>query len=183
MTDVRVLGVVAAAVSLAMAGGSWLVSRLTRFCGRRTTMLLGAGVVYALATMGVGLTSSFRIAVTLYLVAMAASGVFTPVCQAYLHAVIPGEQRATVLSLNSLVASAGSMGGQAGLGWLAATRSLGLGYVAGGIAAAAAIPWLLAMRWLGGAPDRIKGTSARFAACETLAIPVASAAVEARESV
>src|SRR5688572_744601 len=48
MTDVRVLGFVAAAVSLAMAAGSWLVERLTRFCGRRTTMLLGASVVYAL---------------------------------------------------------------------------------------------------------------------------------------
>jgi hypothetical protein len=30
------------------------------------------------------------------------------------------------------------------------------------------------MRRLGGAPDRIKGTSARFAACESLAIPDAS---------
>ena len=181
MTDVRVLGVVAAAVSLAMAGGSWLVSRLTKVCGRRTTLLLGAAVVYFLTTIGVGLTSSFWVAVSLYLVSMAASGVFTPVCQAYLHAVIPGEQRATVLSLNSLVASAGSMGGQAGLGWLAATRSLGTGYVAGGIAAAFALPWILAMRWLGGAPDRIQGTSARFAACESLAIPAAGEALEARE--
>ena len=102
---------------------------------------------------------------------MAAVGVFTPVTQAYLHAVIPTEQRATVLSLNSLVASVGSMGGQGGLGWLAASRSLGTGYVAGGIAAAFAIPWILVMRRLGGAPDQIKGTAGRFAACETLSIP------------
>lgn len=180
--DVRVLGVVAAAVSLAMAGGSWLVERLTRFCGHRTTMLLWASGVYAVTTIGVGLTDSFWIAVSLYLVGMAASGVFTPVGQAYLHAVIPGAQRATVLSLNSLVASAGSMGGQAGLGWLAATRSLGMGYVAGGVISALAIPWLLAMRRLGGAPDRIKGTAARFAACESLAIPAASQVLEARET-
>ena len=183
MTDVRVLGVIAAAISLAMAGGSWLVERLTRFCGHRTTLLIGAAVVFAATTLGVGLTTSFGIAVGLYLVSMAAVGVFTPVCQAYLHAVIPSEQRATVLSLNSLVASAGSMGGQAGLGWLAASRSLGTGYVAGGIAAAFAIPWILAMRRIGGTPDRVKGTASRFAACESLAIPVASEAVEAREAV
>jgi MFS family permease len=170
-SDVRVLGFVAAAVSLAMAGGSWLVERLARFCGHRTTLLLWASAVYAITTIGVGLTDSFWVAVTLYLAGMAASGVFTPVCQAYLHAVIPSAQRATVLSLNSLVASAGSTGGQAGLGWLAATRSLGMGYVVGGIASAFAIPWLLAMRRVGGSPDRVKGTASRFAACETLAIP------------
>jgi MFS family permease len=179
MTDVRVLGVVAAAVSLAMAGGSWLVERLTRFCGHRTTLLLSAAVVHAGATVAVGLTSSFWVAVSLYLVAMAAIGVFTPVNQAYLHAVIPSEQRATVLSLNSLAASVGSMGGQGGLGWLAASRSLGSGYIAGGIVAAFAIPWIIAMRRLGGAADRIKGTASRFAACETLAIPASGEALEA----
>ena len=178
--DVRVLGVVAAAVSLAMAGGSWLVERLTRFCGHRTTMLLGAAVVYALTTIGVGLAGSFWVAVSLYLVSMAASGVFTPVNQAYLHAVIPGAQRATVLSLHSLVGSAGSMGGQAGLGWLAATRSLGMGYVAGGVVAALAIPFVVAMRRQGGAPDRIKGTASRFAACEALVIPSPSTTTQAR---
>ena len=182
MTDVRVLGVVAAAIALAMAGGSWLVERLTKFCGHRTTLLLGAAVVHAAATVAVGLTSSFWVAVTLYLVAMSAVGVFTPVNQAYLHAVIPSEQRATVLSLSSLAASVGSMGGQGGLGWLAASRSLGAGYVAGGVAAAFALPWILAMRRLNGDADRIKGTAGRFAACETLAIPVRPKAVVGQES-
>ena len=176
------LGVVAAAVSLAMAGGSWLVERLTRFCGHRTTLLLGAAIVHAGATIAVGLTSSFWVAVSLYLVAMAAVGVFTPVTQAYLHAVIPTEQRATVLSLNSLAASVTSMGGQGGLGWLAASRSLGAGYVAGGIAAAFAVPWLIAMRRLNGDADRIKGTASRFAACESLAIPAGGTALGARET-
>lgn len=182
MTDVRVLGAVAAAVSLAMAGGSWLVERLARFCGHRSTLLLGAAVVHAGATVAVGLTSSFWVAVSLYLVAMAAIGVFTPVNQAYLHAVIPSEQRATVLSLSSLVASVGSMGGQGGLGWLAASRSLGTGYIAGGIAAAFAIPWIIAMRRLNGDADRIKGTASRFAACESLAIPAGGAALDARDT-
>jgi MFS family permease len=119
--------------------------------------------------------------VSLYLVASAALGVFTPVNQAYLHSVIPSEQRATVLSLNSLVASVGSAGGQSGLGWLAASRSLGSGYVAGGIAAAFAIPWIVAMRRLGGDPDRIKGTASRFAACESLAIPAGAETLQARD--
>ena len=176
-----ILGVVAAATSLAMAGGNWLVERLTRFCGRRTTLLLGASVVYTATAIGVGLAPTFWVAVTLYLAGMAAAGVFQPVRQAYLHQVVPSEQRATVLSLASLVGSAGSMGGQAGLGWLAATRSLGTGYVAGGIATAFAIPWLLAMRRLAGSPDRIVGMAGRYGACETLALPAGVPAGAERE--
>lgn len=179
--EIWILGVVAAATSLAMAGGSWLVEWLARYCGRRTTLLLGAALVYTATSIGVGLASTFSAAVTLYLIGMAATGVFQPVRQAYLHAVVPREQRATVLSLASLVGSGGSMGGQIGLGWLAANRSLATGYIAGGLATALAIPWLAGMRRLGGAPDRIRGTAARFAACDALTIPAGSTSVEVRE--
>jgi MFS family permease len=178
---VWILGVVAAATSLAMAAGNWLVERLTRYCGRRTTMLLGASIVYSVTAIGVGLASSFTVAVTMYLIGMAASGVFQPVRQAYLHAVVANERRATVLSLASLMSSAGSMGGQAGLGWLAASRGLGAGYVAGGVMTALAVPWVLAMRRRGGAPDRIIGKAGRYASCESLALPAGVAADPERE--
>jgi MFS family permease len=171
MNGTWILGLVAAAVSLAMAAGSSLVELFTKWCGHRTTLLFWASVVYSLTAIGVGLTGSFWVAVGLYLLGSAASGVFLPVRQAYLHSVVPREQRATVLSLASLAGSAGSMGGQAGLGWVASSRSLGAGYVAGGIVSALALPWIFGMRRLGGPPDRVKGTSARFAACESLAIP------------
>jgi Na+/melibiose symporter-like transporter len=166
-----VLGAIAAAISLATAIGNWLVERLTRFCGTRTMILLGGAGVFTGASIGVGLAPTFWTAVALYLLAMAASGVFQPVLQAYLHAVVPGEQRATVLSLSSFMASVTSMGGQAGLGWLAASRSLASGYVVGGIATILAIPLLISMRRRGGAPDRITGKAGRYAACEPLAVP------------
>jgi len=178
---VWILGVVAAATSLAMACGSWLVERLTRFCGRRTTLLLGAALVYTATSIGVGLASTFGTAVTLYLIGMAAIGVFQPVRQAYLHAVVPREQRATVLSLAALLGSTGSMGGQAGLGWLASSRSLATGYVAGGIATALAIPWLIGMRRLGGAPDNIVGKAGRYMSCDPLALPSGVQAAAERE--
>ncbi len=176
-----ILGTVAAAISLAAAAGNWLVERLTRFCGHRTTMLLGASIVYTATSIGVGLAPTFWIAVTLYLVSMAASGVFQPVLQAYLHAVVSREQRATVLSLASLLGSVGSMGGQAGLGWMAASRSLAGAYVVGGITSVLAIPWLIGMRRLDGAPDRIVGKAGRYAACEPLAVPAGAQASAKRE--
>lgn len=177
-----VLGVVAAATSLAMAAGSWLVERLTRYCGRRTTMLIGASVVYTITAIGVGLVDSFAYAVTLYLIGMAASGVFQPVRQAYLHAVVPSAQRATVLSLASLASSSTSMVGQGGLGWLAAGRGLASGYVAGGLLTALAIPWLVSMRRLGGAADQIVGKAGRYSTCDTLARPAGVTADPERDA-
>ena len=52
----------------------------------------------AVATTGVGLVDSFWPAVVLFLLAMGAMGVVTPVQQAYLHAVVPSAERATVVS-------------------------------------------------------------------------------------
>lgn len=169
--DTRVLGLIAAAIALSMMAGNWLVERVTRFCGRRTTLLLGAAVVYSATAVGVGLVDSFAAAVTLYLIGMMSAGVFQPVRQAYLHLVVPTEQRATVLSLASLVASGGSMTGQAGLGWLAARNSLASGYVVGGLLTALAIPVVLRMRQLGGGPDRIVGRAGRYSVCPSLALP------------
>ena len=166
-----ILGWIAAAIAVAMMLGNWLVERMTRFCGKRSTLLLGAGAVYAATAIGVGMTDSFALAVSLYLIGMMSSGVFQPVRQAYLHQVVPSEQRATVLSLASLVSSSGSMLGQGGLGWVAARTSLATGYVVGGALTVLAIPPVLAIRRLGGVADLILGKAGRYTACATLALP------------
>lgn len=178
---VWVLGTVAAAISLSMMAGNWLVERITRFCGRRTTLLLGAAIVFGLASIGTGLSRSFPAAVGCYLVAMMAAGVFQPVRQAYLHMVVPAEKRATVLSLASLVSSGGSMGGQAGLGFLASRGSLAAGYVAGGLAAGLAVPFVATMRRLGGGPDLIVGEAGRYRTCTTQALPEGVSVAARRE--
>ena len=171
MDAIWVLGAIAAAISLAMIAGNSIVERLTRYCGRRTTIMLGASVVYSATAIGVGLVHSFWAAIALYLIGMMSSGVFGPVRQGYIHLVVAREQRATVLSLASLVASAGSMAGQAGIGWIAAHGSLATGYVVGGAVTALAIPFVLALRALGGGPDQIVGKAGRYSVCTTLALP------------
>ena len=170
-TMVWVTGTIAAAVALAMAGCNAVVERLTAYCGRRTTILIGAAAVYSVASVGVGLAPAFPLAVLLYLISMMGAGIFQPVRQGYLHLAVASEQRATVLSLASLVASLGSMAGQAGLGWLSARESLRSGYVAGGLATALALVFLVAMRRLGGVPDRIVGKAGRYSACSPLSLP------------
>jgi MFS family permease len=172
---VWVAGVVAALIALSTIAGNALVEFLTRFCGRRTTLLLWAAAGVAAGSIGVGLATSFWVAVVLLLLPTAAAGVGEPVKQAYLHQVIPSEERATVVSFDSLVESAGGIGGQLGLGYLARAQSIAAGYVTGGVALFATIPVLLVLRRLGGPADRIVGrTAGRPAACAGQGLPEVS---------
>jgi MFS family permease len=125
---------------LATIAGNGLVDYFTRFCGWRTTLLLAASPVLAFAAAGVGLVDSFGAAVLLFLLATGAIGVVAPVQQAYLHAVVPSSERATVVSFASLLGSAGGIGGSLGLGYVARARSVATGYVTGGLMMLLALP-------------------------------------------
>jgi MFS family permease len=94
-----------------------------------------------------------------------------PVKQAYLHKVTPSEQRATVVSFDSLFASLGSMFGQAGLGRLAQVQSIDAGYVVGGLFSALAVPVVLALRRLDEPADRFVGTAGVQGACAAQGLP------------
>jgi MFS family permease len=170
-----VSGLIAALVALATIGGNSLVEWLTRFCGKRTTLLLWAAGVQSVAAVGVGLANSFWIAVALYLVVMGATGVWMPVRQAYLHQVTPSEQRATVVSFDPLFASLGSMFGQTGLGRISQVQSIGAGYIVGGLLSALAVPVVLAIRRLDEPADHFVGRAGTQAACAAQGLPNVSA--------
>ncbi len=153
-------GVVSALVALALMGGNAVVEYLSRFCGRRSTLMLWASAALVAGGVGVGLAGSFWPALGALLVAMTAMGVIGPVRQAYLHEVVPTEQRATVLSFDSLVSGVGSTGGQVGLGALAQARGFAPAYVVGGLITAAALPLVGLVRRRGGAADVIVGRRA-----------------------
>jgi MFS family permease len=152
---VWVAGLVTAGIALSTIAGNQLVEVLSRRCGRRTTLLLGAAAVQTFAAVALGLVSSFWLALPALLLITAASGVTSPVRQAYLHQVVPSEQRATVVSFDSMISNTGGIGGQLGLGALGESRSIGSAFVAGGLATALALPLLARLRAIGGAPDRI----------------------------
>jgi hypothetical protein len=143
---VWLVGLVSSLIALSTIAGNAVVDYLTRFCGRRTTLLLWSSLVLSLASVGVGLVDSFAPAVSLLLVAIGATGVGAPVQQAYLHAVVPSSERATVVSFASLLGSAGGIAGQLGLGYVSRAQSVGAGYVTGGLAMLLALPPLLLLR-------------------------------------
>jgi hypothetical protein len=130
----------------------------------------------------VGLVDSFWPAVLLFLVAMGAMGVVTPVQQAYLHAVIPSSERATVVSSDSLVGSAGGIGGSLGLGYVARVQSLAAGYISGGLMTLLAVPPLPTLRGRREAADLIGQRAGKAAPCAAQGLPqVASVDTTARQ--
>ena len=69
-----------------------------------------------------------------------------PIRQAYLNGIIPSEQRATVLSFDNLMASAGGVVAQPALGRLADLRGYPAAYVVSAVIQVAAVPFLLLAR-------------------------------------
>ncbi len=166
-----VAGVIAALISLAMMAGNGIVEWEVHRGGRRTTMLISAAVLQTVAAVGVGLVTSFWLAVGLYLLVMLAGGVWGPVKQAYMHQRIPSEQRATVISFDSLVASGGSVFGQTSLGQLAERRSIASGYVIGGLTTILVWPVVLLLRRRGEETDTIVGEAGQNSACGAQGLP------------
>jgi len=171
-----VAGLVAAGVALSMMAGNQVVAFASHYCRRRTTLLLGAAAVQTSAAIVVGLAGSFWVALVGLLIVTASAGVTSPVRSAYLHQVVPSEQRATVVSFDSMVSSAGGIGGQVGLGALGEARSVGSAFVVGGLATTAALPLLGRLRRLGGTPDLIVGDRAGAdSPCAASGLPAVSA--------
>ncbi len=169
---VWVAGAAASLIAGSMIVGNTIVEWLSRFCGRRSTLLLWAAGVQSAAAVGIGLTSSFAVALALFVCFGAAMGVGGPVKQALLHASIPSRERASVVSFDSMFGNGGGIGFQTGLGWLARAQSIELGYVVGGAVTVVSLPLLAALRRVGGAADRIVGRTAGIeSACAAQGLP------------
>jgi MFS family permease len=107
--------------------------------------------------VAVGTIQLFWVAVPMFLLAAVVAGFLFPVRQTYLHAVIPTEQRATLVSFDALLGSLGSVGGQTGLGYLSRVRSIPDGFVVGGLATGIVVPLYLLLRARSDQADVVRG--------------------------
>jgi len=166
---VWVVGLVSALFSLSSMAGNALVEVISRFCARRSTIMIWASASIAVAGIGMGLAGSFWIAMPLFLVVTFALGASTPVRQSYLHQEIPSESRATVISFDGMVLGTGGVAGQFGLGAVAENRSLSAGYVVGGFIAGLSLPFLIAVRRMNQTADQIVGACVEHERCAVAA--------------
>lgn len=173
---VWIAGVVSALISLSTMAGNAIVEVFTRYCGRRTTLLLWASALLTGGSVVVGVADSFWVALPALLVATTSIGLAMPVRQSYFHHVIPTQNRATVISFDSMVSGIGGATGQFSLGRISQNQSISAGYILGGLFTAIAIPIVYGVRRLGGPADEIIGDKAGAeAACAAQGIPAVSA--------
>ena len=153
---VWVSGLIAALFSLASMGGNAIVKRVARPGMRRTTILLASSAIVTVCFLVTGGVRIFWVAVPVFIFASFVGGVSQPVRQTYFHGLIPTDQRATLVSFDSLIGSVGSVGGQTGLGWLSQERSIPAGFVVGGLATLINLPIFARLRSRDDAADAIR---------------------------
>ena len=122
------------------------MGKISTIIRTRTGVLIACVAVRTITIMLCGLAPSFSIAVTLYLISNFANGVAMPIRQGLINHHIPSDQRATILSVDSLFSELGSGIGQTGWGYLARRSGIGHSWVAAGAFLVLGIPLLALAR-------------------------------------
>ena len=145
-TAYGVAGIAAAVVAGAQIVGGLSVTRVRRLFRRRTDALLVGAVSTVILLAFIGLTGSFAVGLLLIVLWALIFAIEAPLRQAFINGVIPSEQRATVLSFDNLMGSAGAVIAQPALGRVADVNGYGASYVVAAGLQALAIPFLVLAR-------------------------------------
>lgn len=141
-----IAGLAAAIVAGAQIVGGLIVPWIRRLFARRTHVVIASIALGGVLLAGIGLTGSFVVALSLLVIWSMVAAVETPMRQAFINGLIPSEQRATVLSFDSLMGSAGGVVAQPVLGRTADLFGYGTSYLAAAAIQAAALPFALLAR-------------------------------------
>lgn len=141
-----VAGLVAAIVAGAQIAGGLIAPWLRARFRRRTSALLGAQALAVGTLFLIGAVEAFGAVVALIVVWALLFAAAVPIRQAYLNERIPSQQRATILSFDSLMASAGGVVAQPVLGRSADAWGYPASYLLAGAISAAALPFLARAR-------------------------------------
>jgi MFS family permease len=141
-----VAGLAAALYATAQIFGGLTVPIVRRLFRTRTEALITASIIGAGALVCIGLASTFWLVVVLFVLSSLAAAAALPMRQAFINGVVPSEQRATVLSFDSLMGSSGGVAIQPALGRVADVWGYSASYVVAGVIDALAIPFVLLAR-------------------------------------
>ncbi len=155
-TAYGVAGLAAAMVAGAQIIGGTLVPWFRRFFRRRTDALILGAAVSATLLVVIGLVTSFIVALALLAAWCISLALVSPMRQAFINGIIPSEQRATVLSFDSLMGSAGGVLAQPALGRAADVYGYATSYVIAGLISAAVVPFSILARRERAPSDPIK---------------------------
>lgn len=158
-TAYGIAGLAAAIVAGAQIAGGLLVPHIGKIFRRRTSALLTCHVISVVVLALVGLVANFWVAVILLVFWGLMFAASMPIRQAYLNAIIPSQQRATVLSFDSVFSSSGGVVAQPILGKAADVWGYPITYVFSAAIQAFAIPFTWLARREKADADAIKETN------------------------
>ena len=153
-----VAGLAAAVFAGAQIVGGLIVPHIRRLFRRRTSVLLAGTSVSAVVLAVVGFLPRFWIVIALLAVWALMSATILPVRQAYLNGLIASQERATVLSFDSLLGSGGAVGIQPMLGRAADAWGYPASYLCSAVIQALAGPFIWLARSARAASDPIAET-------------------------
>jgi MFS family permease len=141
-----IAGLAAAIVAGAQIVGGLSVGRVRLLFKRRTDALIIGSVANVVLLLLVGVTTSFVVALVLLVGWALVFALASPFRQAFINGLCPSEQRATVLSFDSLMGSVGGAIAQPVLGRAADAFGYGASYVVSAGVIALAIPFTVLAR-------------------------------------
>jgi MFS family permease len=137
-----VAGLAAALLAAAQIAGGLVTPWVRALFRRRTDMLFAMLGLGAVAVLLIGLIPNFWAVLALIACWGLVGSAAMPVRQAYLNGLIPSQQRATILSFDSLMSSTGGVVAQPGLGRAADVWGYPFSYVLSAAVATLALPFV-----------------------------------------
>jgi MFS family permease len=159
----QIAGLVAAIVAGAQILGGLAAPWIRRRFHRRTSALIATAALSVLTLGLIGIVGNFWAVIGLIVVWGLLFAATMPIRQTYLNGLIPSQQRATVLSFDSLVASSGGVWAQPVLGRAADVWGYGPSYVLGAGISALALPFLVLSRRQNAPADMVEVPDAHAA--------------------
>lgn len=141
-----IAGLAAAIIAGAQIVGGLLVKQIRKVFSRRTHAIILSVSLSVVALAVIGGTGHFWIAIVLLVVWAMMFAAVTPIRQAYLNGIIPSEQRATVLSFDSLMGSSGGVFTQPSLGRVADVGGYSASYFVTAAVQMGALPFAILAR-------------------------------------
>src|SRR5215204_6357093 len=143
-----IAGLVAALVAGAQIVGGLFAPGVRRVLKRRTSALLILQGLAVVMLALIGLISNFWIVIVLIMLWGLVGFAAVPIRQSYLNGMIPSQQRATILSFDSLLNSAGGIVAQPVLGKSADVLGYQFSYLLSAAGSALALPFIARARHL-----------------------------------
>jgi MFS family permease len=159
----QIAGLVAAIVAGAQILGGWAAPRIRRLFHRRTSALIATAGLSVITLGLIGIIENFWAVIGLIVVWGLLFAASMPIRQTYLNGLIPSKQRATILSFDSLMESAGGVWVQPALGRAADVWGYAPSYLIGAGISAVALPFLVLSRRQNAPADTVEVTDVEAA--------------------